>query len=94
MGAGKFTSLSLKLVAMVTLPCPLCTGESQMNSLISQTLSQNQTLHGNVIQLKLWPFCDIFANFGQNLVATATSLRPLAIRNVFFGLADHENLLL
>jgi len=33
------------------------------------------------IQLKLWPFCDIFAYFGQNLVAMATSmatsLRPL-----------------
>jgi len=28
-------------------------------------------------QLKLWPFCDIFAYFGQNLVAMATSLRPL-----------------
>jgi len=29
------------------------------------------------IQLKLWPFCDIFAYFGQNLVAMATSRRPL-----------------
>jgi len=48
-----------------------------MNSPIAQTLSQNQTLHGNVIQLKLWPFCDIFAYFGQNLVAMATSLRAL-----------------
>ena len=47
--------------------------------LIAQTLSQNQTLHGNIIglQLKLWPFCDIFAYFGQNLVAMATSLRHL-----------------
>ena len=66
-----------KLVAKVTCLCPLCTGVSQMNSPIAQTLSQNQTLHGNVIQLKLWPFCDIFAYFGQNVVAMATSLRPL-----------------
>jgi len=28
------------------------------------------------LQLKLRPFCDIFAYFGQNLVATATSLTP------------------
>jgi len=50
-----------------------------MNSPIAQTLSKNQTLHGNIIglQLKLWPFCDIFAYFGQNLVAMATSLRHL-----------------
>ena len=38
-----------KLVAMVTLLRPLCTGESQMNSTIAQTISQkNQTLHGYV----------------------------------------------
>jgi len=29
------------------------------------------------MQLKLRPFCDIFAYLGQNLVAVATSLRPL-----------------
>jgi len=29
------------------------------------------------LQLKLWPFCDIRAYFGQNLVAVATSLIPL-----------------
>jgi len=34
-----------KLVAMVTPLCPLCKGVSQMNSMIAQTLSQNQTLH-------------------------------------------------
>ena len=66
-----------KLVAMVTFLCPLCTRVSHMNSPIAQTLSQNQTLHGNVLQLKLWPFCDIFAYFGKTLVAMATSLRPL-----------------
>jgi len=37
-----------KLVTMVTPLCPLCTGVSQMNSQIEQTLSQNQTLHGCV----------------------------------------------
>jgi len=34
-----------KLVAMVTPLCSLCTGVSQMNSTIPQTLSHNQTLH-------------------------------------------------
>jgi len=33
---------------MVTPLCPLCTGVSQMNSPMAQTLSQNQTLHGYV----------------------------------------------
>jgi len=28
-------------------------------------------------QLKLWPFCDFLAYFGQNVVAMATPLRPL-----------------
>ena len=37
-----------KLVVMVTPLCPLCTGVSQMNSPIAQTLSQTQTLHGYV----------------------------------------------
>ena len=36
-----------KLVAMVT-PFVPCVQLSQMNSLIAQTLSQNQTLHGYV----------------------------------------------
>jgi len=45
------------------------------------------------IQLKLWPFCDIFAYFGQNLVAMATSHRPLQ-SEMFFGLVDHEHPLL
>ena len=37
-----------KLVAVVTLLCPLCTGVSQMNSPMAQTLPQNQTLRGYV----------------------------------------------
>ena len=37
-----------KLVAMLTLLCPLCTVVSQMNSPVGQTLSQNQTLPGYV----------------------------------------------
>ena len=40
-----YSNLVPKLVAMVTPLCPLCTGVSEMNSLIAQTLSQNQTLH-------------------------------------------------
>jgi len=34
-----------KLVAMLTPLCPVCTGVSQMNSLMAQTLSEKQTLH-------------------------------------------------
>ena len=34
-----------ELVAMVTPLCPLCTGVSHINSLIAQTLCQNQTHH-------------------------------------------------
>ena len=43
-----FLAILLPMVAMVTPLCPLCTGVSQMNSLMAQTLSQNQTLHGRV----------------------------------------------
>jgi len=39
------TILVPKLVAILTRFCPLCTGVSQVNSPIAQTLSQNQTLH-------------------------------------------------
>ena len=46
------------------------------------------------LQLKLWPFCDFLAYFGQNLVAMETPLRTIAIRNVFFRFVDHENPLL
>jgi len=35
--------LVLKLVALVMPLCPLCTGVSHVNSLIAETLSQNQT---------------------------------------------------
>ena len=46
---------------MVTPLCPLCTGVSQMNSLISQTLSQNQTLHGYVAyNWSYGNFCDFW----------------------------------
>jgi len=45
---------------------------------MAQTLSQNQTLHGCVAYNRIYGhFCDIIAYFGQNLVAMATSLRPL-----------------
>ena len=43
-----YSYFSPKLVAIVTLLCPLYTGVSQMNSPIAQTLSENQTLHGCV----------------------------------------------
>ena len=67
-----------KLVAMVTPLCPLCMGVSQMNSPMAQTLSQNQTLHGCVAyNWSYGQFCEFLAYFGQNLVAMATSLRPL-----------------
>jgi len=66
-----------KLVAVVTPLWPLCTGESQMNSPVAQTLSQNQTLHGCVAyNWSYCHFCNIFAYFGQNLVDMATSLGP------------------
>jgi len=48
-----------KLVAMVTPLCPLCTGESQMNSPMAQTLSQNQTLyHDDAYNWSFGHFCD------------------------------------
>ena len=66
-----------KLVAMVRPLCPLCTRVSLTNSPIAQSVSQNQTLHGYVAyNWSYGYFCDIFAYFGQNLVAMATSLRP------------------
>jgi len=66
-----------KLVAFVKPLCPLCTGVSQMNTPMAQTLSQNQTLHGCVAyNWRYGNFC-FLAYFGQNLVAMATPLRPL-----------------
>jgi len=66
------------LVAMVTPLCPLCTGVSQMNSPMAQTLCQNQTLHGYVAyNWSYGHFCDFFGLFWPNLVAMATSLKPL-----------------
>ena len=51
-----------KLVAMVTPCCPLCTGVSQMNSSMAQTLSQNQTLYGYVAyKWSYGHFCDFWA---------------------------------
>jgi len=67
-----------KLVAMVMRFCPLCTGVSQMNSTIAQTLSLNQTLYEcDAYNWSCSHFCDIFAYFGRKLVAMATSLRHL-----------------
>jgi len=73
-----YSNLVPKLVAMVTPLCSLCTGVSQTNSTIAQTLSQNQSSAWiRCIQLKLWPILWFLAYFGQNLVAMTTSLRPL-----------------
>jgi len=59
-------------------PWSLVYGVSQTNSPMAQTLSQNQTLHGCVAyNWSYGHFCDFSAYFGQNLVAMATSLRPL-----------------
>jgi len=67
----------LVAVVLVTPLCRFCTGVSQDNSLIAQTLSQNQTLIGYVAYNWSYDhFCDIFAYCGQNFVAMATSLRP------------------
>jgi len=57
-----------KLVAMVTPLWPVSTGVSQMNSLIAQTLCQNQTLHGlahttEVVAI-LWYFCLFWPKIG------------------------------
>jgi len=52
--------------------------ESQMNSLISQTLSQNQICMDMLHTTEIMAIFVIFlAYFGQNLVAMATSLTPL-----------------
>jgi len=48
-----------------------------MNSPITQTLSQNQTLHLYVAYNLSYGQFYFLAYFGQNLVAMATSLRPL-----------------
>jgi len=50
-----FAYFRQKLVTTATVLCPLCTGESQMNSFIAQTISQNQTLHGYVAYK--WSYC-------------------------------------
>ena len=57
---------------------PFCTGVSQMKSTMAQVLSQNQTLHLYVAYNRSYDhFCDLLDYFGQNVVATATSLRLL-----------------
>jgi len=49
-----------------------------MTSLIAETLSRNQTLHWCVAHNWIYGhFVWLFTYFGQNLVAIATSVRPL-----------------
>ena len=66
-----------KLVAMVTPLCPLCTGVSHQFPDSTNPMSKPNSVWLSRIQLKLWPFCDILAYFGQKLVAMAMSIRPL-----------------
>jgi len=74
-----------KLFAMATPLCPLCTGVSQMNSTMAQTPPRNQTPYGYVAcNSSDGHFCDFLAYFGQNLVAVATSLRPLQSEMSYF----------
>ena len=72
-----YSNICPKLVAMSTPLWPLCTGVSQMNSPVAQTLSQNQTLHGYVAYNWSHGNFGVFLHLGQNLAAMATSLRPL-----------------
>jgi len=66
-----------KLVAIITLLCPLCTEVSQMNSSTAQTLFHNQTLHGCVAYNSSYGhFCDILAYFGQNFLPWQRLLDP------------------
>jgi len=44
---------------------------------MAKTVPQNETAWICRLQLKLWPLFDLLAYFSQNLVAMATSLRPL-----------------
>jgi len=62
---------------MVTPLCSLCMGVSHMNSMIAQTLSQNQTLHGYVAyNWSYGHFCDFFCLFWPKFGCMATPLRP------------------
>jgi len=59
-------NLAPELVAMVTSLCRLWRGLSHMNSPMTQTLSQNQTLHLYVAYSWSYDhFCDCLANFGR-----------------------------
>ena len=77
-GLIKLLHQALQLVPMVTPICPLCTGESQMNSPIDKPNLKTKLcmdmLHTTEVMAI---FVIFFAYFGQNLVAMATSLRPL-----------------
>ena len=69
---------TVSVLWILTPLCPLCTGVSQMNSLIAQTYVKTKLcmdmLHTTEVMAILGRF---FAYFSQNLVAIATSLRPL-----------------
>ena len=82
------------LFDIVTPILPLCTGVSQMNFPMAQTQSQNQTLHGCVAYNWSYGHFVIFWPILGKVWLPWQRPLDLAIRNVFFGLDDHENPLL
>jgi len=66
-----------QLVAVVTPLSPLRTGVSQMNFPIAQTYLKTKLCMDMLHATEVMAIFVIFGLFGQNLVAMATSLRPL-----------------
>jgi len=75
-----YSNFSPKIVchgnALLSLACGSVTDEFADST---NPISKPNSAWTCRIRLKVWPFCDIFAYFGQNLVARATSLRPLQL---------------
>jgi len=66
-----------KLAAIVTPLCLLRTGVSQMNSLIAQTLSQNQSVHWyDTYNWSYGHFCDILPILAKNWLPWQYLLDP------------------
>ena len=73
-----YSNFSPKIGCHGNAPLSLVYGSVIDEFPMAQILSQNQTLHGYVAyNWSYGHFCDLFAYFGQNLVAMATPLRPL-----------------
>jgi len=90
-----YSNFSPKIACHGNALCPLYTGVSQMNSLIVPPYPKIKLcmdmLHKTEVMAIFVIFLPIY--FGQNLVAMATSLRPLQ-SEIFFGLVYNENPLL